>query len=271
MLADAAGAIAIRDLLSRSYYKTLLLPWTWRSARVEPAAAKEPPAADQSRLPATFEARPAPPQLAHAAPDAVPEGRWAEAFGTRWPPPGGRVVPGTVAAIAAIRASASRSRRPPRTARATSRATGSRRSRSRRAQAGRRGRDDQRGGRKRSSAGARGRAGCGRCRARGDRQLPLPRSARRSPLRRPSIRRRPGSRSPTWAPARGRRRSSPSPSPSRPTGYHGPRYRPTLDSPVDGPAGSRSPRRCSSSIALAGRHRRAEPAAVRAGRRRDHR
>ena len=73
VLADAAGAIAIRDLLSRSYYKTLLLPWTWRSARVEPAAVPEP------RAP-TVEARAAPRQLAHSAPEAVPEGRWAEAL-----------------------------------------------------------------------------------------------------------------------------------------------------------------------------------------------
>ena len=34
VLADIAGAIAIRDLLTKSDYKALLLPWTWKSARV---------------------------------------------------------------------------------------------------------------------------------------------------------------------------------------------------------------------------------------------
>ena len=37
VLADTAGAIAIRDLLSKSDYKTLLIPWTWKSAQVVPA------------------------------------------------------------------------------------------------------------------------------------------------------------------------------------------------------------------------------------------
>ena len=44
VLADIAGAIAIRDLLSKSDYKTLLLPWTWKSARVVPANAATPKA-----------------------------------------------------------------------------------------------------------------------------------------------------------------------------------------------------------------------------------
>ena len=37
VLADTAGAIAIRDLLPKADYKTLLVPWTWKSARVVPA------------------------------------------------------------------------------------------------------------------------------------------------------------------------------------------------------------------------------------------
>ena len=32
VLADTAGAIAIRDLLSKADYKTLLVPWTWKAA-----------------------------------------------------------------------------------------------------------------------------------------------------------------------------------------------------------------------------------------------
>ena len=35
VVADAAGAIALRDLLSRRDYELLLLPWTWRAAPVE--------------------------------------------------------------------------------------------------------------------------------------------------------------------------------------------------------------------------------------------
>ena len=42
VLADIAGAIAIRDLLSKADYKTVLLPWTWRSARVVPDKAALP-------------------------------------------------------------------------------------------------------------------------------------------------------------------------------------------------------------------------------------
>jgi curved DNA-binding protein CbpA len=37
VIADAAGAIAIRDLLWDADFKLLMLPWTWQSARVEPA------------------------------------------------------------------------------------------------------------------------------------------------------------------------------------------------------------------------------------------
>jgi hypothetical protein len=40
VLADTAGAIAIRDLLTKSDYKTLLLPWTWKTAQVAAAPSK---------------------------------------------------------------------------------------------------------------------------------------------------------------------------------------------------------------------------------------
>lgn len=39
VIADAAGAIAIRDLISRRHFELLLLPWTWRG---EPVAALPP-------------------------------------------------------------------------------------------------------------------------------------------------------------------------------------------------------------------------------------
>jgi hypothetical protein len=58
VLADTAGAIAIRDLLSSSDYRTLLLPWTWTSARVEGVKAAVPGATATSR--------------ATASPDEVP-------------------------------------------------------------------------------------------------------------------------------------------------------------------------------------------------------
>ncbi len=56
VLADAAGAIAIRDLLPRSDYQVLMLPWTWRGARVaglaRSAAATAPAAQHASWAPA---------------------------------------------------------------------------------------------------------------------------------------------------------------------------------------------------------------------------
>jgi hypothetical protein len=53
VLADTAGAIAIRDLLSKADYKTLLLPWTWKSARVVPDRAAEPKVQATKRAPST--------------------------------------------------------------------------------------------------------------------------------------------------------------------------------------------------------------------------
>ena len=77
VLADIAGAIAIRDLLTKADYKTVLLPWTWRSARVVPAKAAAPAAkatkpvrapavADKQAVPATS-ARTAVPAAAPAS------------------------------------------------------------------------------------------------------------------------------------------------------------------------------------------------------------
>ena len=53
VLADIAGAIAIRDLLTKSDYKTLLLPWTWKSARVVPAKAPAPEVQATEAAPST--------------------------------------------------------------------------------------------------------------------------------------------------------------------------------------------------------------------------
>lgn len=103
VLADAAGAIAVRDLLSRHDFNVVLLPWTWTSARVEPAPNPAPrptapsPGAVASKV---TEARPAAFTLAGAAPDGVPAERWAEAFGTRWPPP--REPAATAAKVAPV-------------------------------------------------------------------------------------------------------------------------------------------------------------------------
>ena len=98
VLADAAGAIAIRDLLSRSYYKTLLLPWTWRSARVAPAVTLEPRPAAPASVPIAGQAAA---QLSvGVTPDAVPAARWAEAFGSKWPPP--RELEAPVASVAPV-------------------------------------------------------------------------------------------------------------------------------------------------------------------------
>ena len=58
VLADTAGAIAIRDLLSAADYRTLLIPWTWTSAQVAPAQAQ--PTTKSAPAPAATKPAPAP-------------------------------------------------------------------------------------------------------------------------------------------------------------------------------------------------------------------
>src|SRR6185503_3883613 len=73
VLADVAGAIAIRDLLPKADYKTLLLPWTWKSARVDepaPTPAATVAAATAQRTPSSPAATPA--EKAEPAPAVTP-------------------------------------------------------------------------------------------------------------------------------------------------------------------------------------------------------
>jgi hypothetical protein len=84
VLADAAGAIAIRDLLTKTDYRTLMLPWTWKSARTDgtrtaPAAQAGAPGPAGSpkqapRSPRATNASPAkrPTAAANPAPTATP-------------------------------------------------------------------------------------------------------------------------------------------------------------------------------------------------------
>lgn len=59
VLADAAGAIAIRDLLSKADFRALMLPWTWKSARLDAAAAPPATAPQAAAAPGTAAKQPA--------------------------------------------------------------------------------------------------------------------------------------------------------------------------------------------------------------------